>query len=221
MAYLIEPSLTKGRETMRIKKSPIEYLVLLSIKYRVDADDFFQALASAVENNRSNCGCLSIECRRRLKENVVLLITKEAKVVAQFTISTEFLQNRKNLINDIRNASMLCKRLIKRDRSSRSVQVKDLRVGMKNVDLKAEVVEIAEPTFVVTRFGNYASVANALISDETGKIKLCLWNEQINSISVGDNILIENAKIYAFRGEKQVRVGKNGVLRTYRNVIAS
>jgi replication factor A1 len=206
---------------MRSKKSPIEYLALLSVKYRVDADDFFQALASAVENHRSDCGCLSFECRRKQKESAVLLITKESKVVAQFTLSTGFLQSRKNSINDIRNANMLCRRLIKKDRSSRSVQVKDLRVGMKNVDLKAEVVEIAEPTFVVTRFGNYASVANALISDETGKIKLCLWNEQINSISVGDSIQIENARIYAFRGERQVRVGKNGALRTYRNVIAS
>jgi replication factor A1 len=87
--------------------------------------------------------------------------------------------------------------------------------------LKAEVVEIAEPKFVVTRFGNHASVANALISDKTGRIKLCLWNEQINSVSVGDNIEIENAKIYAFKGERQVRVGKKGVLHTYRNIIAS
>jgi replication factor A1 len=206
---------------MRNKASPIEYLALLSVKYRVDADKFFQGMLSAVENHRSDCGCLSIECRRKQKESVVLLITKESKVVAQFAISTEFLQRRNNPINDIRNANMLCRRLIKRDRSSLLVQVKDLRIGMKNVNLKAEVVEIAEPTFVVTRFGNYASVANALISDETGKIKLCLWNEQINSISVGDNIQIENAKIYAFRGERQVRVGKNGTLRTYRNVIAS
>lgn len=205
---------------MRNKASPIEYLALLSVKYRVDADKFFQAMLSAMENHRSDCGCLSIECRRKQKESIVLLITKESKVVAQFKISTEFLQKR-NPINDIRNANMLCRRLIKKDKSPHSVQVKDLRIGMKNVNLKAEVVEIAEPTSVVTRFGNYASVANALISDETGKIKLCLWNEQINSISVGDNIQIENAKIYAFRGEKQVRVGKNGTLHTYRNVIAS
>ena len=206
---------------MRSKKSPIEYLAFLSIKYRVDADKFFQATLSAVENHRSNCGCLSIECRSRQKENVVLLITRGEKVVAQFTIPTEFLQTRNNPIDDIRNTNMLFRRLIKKDRSSHSVQVKDLRIGMKNVNLKAEVVEIAEPTLVVTRFGNYASVANALISDETGKIKLCLWNEQISSISVGDNIQIENARIYAFRGERQVRVGKNGALRTYRNLVAN
>lgn len=92
---------------------------------------------------------------------------------------------------------------------------------MKSVDLKAEVVEIAEPIFVVTRFGNSASVANALISDETGKIKMCLWNEQIKSISEGDIIQIENATISSFRGEKQVRIRRNGLLLTHRKEISA
>lgn len=35
---------------------------------------------------------------------------------------------------------------------------------MKQVNLKAKVLEIAKPTLVFTRFGNYASVANALIA---------------------------------------------------------
>jgi replication factor A1 len=206
---------------MRNKESPVEYLAFLSIKYSVDADEFFQALVSAVGNQKSRCGCLSIECRRKQKERVVFLITKGSKVVAQFTVSTKFLQNRDNPISNIRNANILCRRPVKRHTDRHSVHVEDLRIGMRSVNLKAEVVEIAEPKFVVTRFGNYASVANALISDETGRIKLCLWNEQINSVSVGDNIQIENARIQAFRGEKQVRVGKNGVLRTFQKVIAS
>jgi len=65
---------------------------------------------------------------------------------------------------------------------------------------------------VFTRFGNYASVANALIADETGTIKLCLWNEQIKSISVGDTVQLENARVSTFRGERQLRIGKNGML---------
>ncbi len=92
---------------------------------------------------------------------------------------------------------------------------------MRNVSLKAEVQEIGEKTLVVTRFGNYATVANAVISDATGKIKLCLWNEQINSISVGDNVEIENATMSTFKGERQLRIGKKGILRTAGDVVAS
>jgi len=80
---------------------------------------------------------------------------------------------------------------------------------------------VSDTSFVVTRFGNYASVANALISDETGKIKLCLWNEQIKSVAVGDTVQVENARISAFKGEKQLRVGKNGNLHASHNVVAT
>jgi ssDNA-binding replication factor A large subunit len=39
-----------------------------------------------------------------------------------------------------------------------------------------------------------------------------LWNEQINFISVGDTIQIENAQASKFRGERQLRIGKKGTL---------
>lgn len=204
---------------MRNKVSPYEYLAFLSLKYEVDADTFFQALVSAGKNRISACGGLSIECRCKQKESAVFLITKGSKVVAQFPISTEFLLMRDNPIKDARETGVFRRHLIKKDRGSQLLQIRELRIGMKRVNLKAEVVEIAEPTFVVTRFGNCASVANALISDETGKIKLCLWNEQINSISVGDTVQVENARISAFRGERQLRLGKNGGLHICRKVI--
>ncbi len=206
---------------MRNRTLPSEYLALLSIKYEVDADKFFNALISARNNRKSTCGNLSIECRDKQKNRIVLLITKGPKVVAQFPIAEEFLLEQNNPIKDARKADVLCRHQIKKDRRQKLFQIKDLRIGMKSVDLKAEVLEITEPTFVVTRFGNYASVANALISDKTGKIKLCLWNEQINFISVGDWIQIENARISVFKGERQLRVGKNGALRVIRDVVAT
>jgi replication factor A1 len=91
---------------------------------------------------------------------------------------------------------------------------------MKQVNLKAKVLEITKPTTVFTRFGTYAKVANALVSDETGTIKLCLWNDQINLISVGDVLQIENANVAKFRGERQLRIGKHGALRNVKNAIS-
>jgi replication factor A1 len=55
-------------------------------------------------------------------------------------------------------------------------------------------------------------VVNALIGDETGNIKLCLWEGQINSVALSDEIEIRNAQVCLFRGEKQLRLGKNGGL---------
>jgi replication factor A1 len=198
---------------MRSKASPSEYLAFLSIKYEVDPDRLFYAITSASEKGKSTCGNLSIECRGKQKNNIILLITKGEKVVAQFPIPEEFVLEKNNPIKEIRKTNLFHRYSIIKDSKPHSFPIGDLRMGMKKVNVKAKVLEIAKPTFVFTRFGNYASVANALIADETGTIKLCLWNEQIDSISIGDTVQIENASTSTFRGERQLRIGRKGILR--------
>jgi replication factor A1 len=198
---------------MRSKLDPSEYLALLTVKYDLDVDSFFNALISAEKNQKSECGSLSIRCRTKQNNNVFFLITQNSKVVAQFKIPEELLSKPKNPIKEARNIYLNDKYPVKKDAEPQSFQIKDLRVGMKKVNLKAQIVEISKPKFVVTKFGNHASVANALVTDGTGKIKLCLWNDQIESVSAGDTVQIENARISAFRNERQMRIGKNGILR--------
>jgi replication factor A1 len=198
---------------MRSKVSPSEYLAFLSLKYEVDPDRLFHAIISASEKGKSTCGSLLVECRGKQKNKIILLITKGAKVVAQFPIPREFVLEKNNPIKDIRKTNLFCRYPFIKDGKPHSFQIGALKVGMKKVNVKAKVLEIAKPTLVFTRFGNYASVANALIADETGTIKLCLWNEQIDSISIGDTVQIENANTSAFRGEKQLRIGRKGTLR--------
>ncbi len=197
---------------MRNKVSVGEYLAFLSIKYEVDPDKLFYALISAWENQKSTCGNLSIRCREKTRDKSVFLITTDSKVVAQFPIPKNFLLEQNNPIKNLIKTDMLRRHLIERNKGSHSLHIRDLRAGMKQINLRAKVLEIPRPTSVFTRFGNYASVANALIADETGTIKLCLWNEQISSISVGDTVQIENARVSMFRGERQLRIGKNGKL---------
>jgi len=50
------------------------------------------------------------------------------------------------------------------------------------------------------------------ITDETGIIQLPLWNKQIDTVSVGDLIQVENARVVTFRGERQLKVGRSGQL---------
>jgi replication factor A1 len=192
--------------------SPGEYLAFLSVKYEVNPDDFFYALISAEENQKSKCENLSIECRGKTQEKVIFLILKDSKVVAQFPVLREFLLEQSNPIKNFMKTDMTRRYLIKKNRGLHSLLIRDLRIGMKHINLRAKVLEIPRPRLVVTRFGNCASVVNALIADETGTIKLCLWNEQINSVSNGDTIQIENARTSTFRGEKQLSIGKTGTL---------
>jgi len=93
------------------------------------------------------------------------------------------------------------------------LKIKDLRNGMKRVSVEAKVVEKSDPREVMARFKDETyKVATAIVADETGTIKLTLWNEQINKVNVDDTVKVENGYITSFRGEIQLNVGRYGTL---------
>jgi replication factor A1 len=197
---------------MRQKRSIGEYLAFLSVKYNVNPEKFLYALRSAEEHKKSRCAKLSIQCRGKTKNKFIFLIKRESEVIAQFPIVEEFLLNRNNQLRNFMETDKIRSYLAKKARIATVSSIKDLRTGMNHVNLKAKILEVAAPKHVVTRYGNHASVAKALIADETGTIKLCLWNGQIATVSAGDTVQIENAQVSAFRGERQMSLGKTGTL---------
>jgi len=196
---------------LRHKRSIGEYLAFLSVKYEVNPEKFLHALRSAQEH-KAQCDNLSIQCRGKIKNKITFLIKREFEVVAQFPIDKEFLLNKNNPLRNFMETDRIRRHLAKKARTATANSIKDLRTGMTHVNLKAKILEVAEPKHVVTRYGNHASVAKALIADETGTIKLCLWNGQIAAVSAGDTAQIENAQVSAFRGERQLSIGKTGTL---------
>jgi len=197
---------------MKRKKSSGEYLAFLSAKYEVDPDTFFCALLSAGENRKSKCGNLSIECRGKIKDRIIFLITNDSQVVAQLSVSENFLTTEGNPLRNFMGTDMIRKHAAKKIKSPASYSIQNLRAGMTHVNLKAKVLEVTKPKQVFTRYGNYASLAKAVISDETGKIKLCLWNNQIDAVSAGATVQIENARTSMFKGERQLSLGKTGTV---------
>jgi replication factor A1 len=197
---------------LRQKRSVGEYLAFLSIKYEVNPEKFLHALRSAKEHKKSRCDKLSIQSRGRIKNKVIFLIMRDSEVIAQFPMDEEFLLNRSNQLRNFMETDRIRRYLAKKARTATANSIKDLRTGMSHINLKAKILEVAEPKHVVTRYGNHASVAKALIADETGTIKLCLWNGQIATVSAGDTVQIENAQVSAFRGERQMSIGKTGTL---------
>jgi ssDNA-binding replication factor A large subunit len=140
------------------------------------------------------------------------LITDDSEVVAQLSVSEKLLTKEGNPLRNFMQTDMVRKHIAKKTKTPVSYSIRDLRTGMNHVNLKAKVLEVTKPRQVFTRYGNYASLAKAVIADGTGKIKLCLWNDQIDSISAGDTVQIENARTSTFRGERQLSLGKNGTL---------
>ncbi len=84
---------------------------------------------------------------------------------------------------------------------------------MKRVEVEADVVDKGSTRQVQSRMsGETFNVADAVVQDETGNVKLTLWNEQIDQVNVGDRIKIENGYVTSFKSEIQLNVGKYGKL---------
>jgi len=93
------------------------------------------------------------------------------------------------------------------------VKIAELRDGLRRIDVEAQVIEVSEPREVSSKFtGETYKVAEATIKDDSGTIKLVLWNEQIGQVKVNDTVKIENGYIKSFRGEIQLNVGRYGKL---------
>jgi len=89
--------------------------------------------------------------------------------------------------------------------------IKDLQAKQGNVDVVAEVVDISPPR-EFQKFGKPGRVANVTIKDETGEIKLTLWNDEVDKIKKGQKIHIENGYVNEWQGEKQLTTGRFGKL---------
>ena len=92
------------------------------------------------------------------------------------------------------------------------MNIGDLKTGMRNVNVMGKIETLREARTVNLRSGGTAQVADAILSDETGTIKLSLWDDQIQMVGEGDEVSIENGYTQSFRGENSLNIGRYGKL---------
>ncbi|MBI2652150.1 hypothetical protein HYX00_01680 [Candidatus Woesearchaeota archaeon] len=91
------------------------------------------------------------------------------------------------------------------------MQIKDLKPKQGNVDIIIDVVDLGIPR-EFQKFGKPGKVATAIAKDETGDIKLTLWNEDIERINAGDKVHLTNGYVNEWQGEMQLTTGRMGKL---------
>ncbi len=91
------------------------------------------------------------------------------------------------------------------------MQIKDLKPKQGNVDVTVDVIDVSDPR-EFQKFGKPGKVATAIAKDETGDIKLTLWNEDIERVKAGDKIHIVNGYVSEWQGEMQLTTGRLGKL---------
>ena len=186
----------------------LEYLARIALKYKIDSSEFFNQIVEAWDHEESERQQMTVECRKKTEDLAIFLFTRSQEVVAQFPIPTGILRGTNQLEDYVREISAV------ETFEVANPKIEDLKAGMRNINLSARVLEIPEPSRVYTRYGTEAYISNALIGDETGTIRMSLWNRQIHKVTEGDEVNVENGSVASFRGELQLRIGKSGTLST-------
>lgn len=91
------------------------------------------------------------------------------------------------------------------------MKIRDLKNGTRRANVEGKIIEKSDTREIKSRYRDATyRVANAILVDETGRINLTLWNEQIDRVNVGDKVKVENGYVTSFRGELMLNVGKYG-----------
>ena len=87
--------------------------------------------------------------------------------------------------------------------------ISELSAGQGNVNVEGTIGEVGEVKNF-NKFGRELRVANAILKDDSGTIKLTLWNDEATKFKEGDKVKIENGYVNEFQGEPQLTAGKFG-----------
>ncbi|RLE66550.1 MAG: hypothetical protein DRJ47_02240 [Thermoprotei archaeon] len=93
------------------------------------------------------------------------------------------------------------------------MKIRELNLDSRNFDVRVKVLEIGTERIVVTRRdGAEHRVAEALVGDETGVIKMTLWDENIDTLRdlEGSTVVIKNGYVNVFRNSLRLNIGRYG-----------
>ncbi|MFP3259564.1 MAG: OB-fold nucleic acid binding domain-containing protein [Sulfolobus sp.] len=85
-------------------------------------------------------------------------------------------------------------------------KIGNLKPGMESVNVTVRVIEASEPKVIQTKNGT-RTISEAIVGDETGRVKLTLWGNLAGTVKPGSVIKIDNAWTTAYKGKVQLNAG--------------
>jgi replication factor A1 len=197
----------KGGRKSKSNKDALHSIALIAQKYELDPGVLLDAFKRAWINGKSQCGVLKIESREADQNTFTFLVTLNDEVICQFLIDTNILEKTELFKSSIPVVSVPILR-----KHSGQRRIGELRAKMRGVSVTARVLEVPPKELVYSRYGGKSYVSNILLADETGTIRLSLWNRKIDDVAVGDTVKIEKATVVTFHGKLQLRIGRGGTM---------
>jgi replication factor A1 len=193
------------------------YLIGVSKKYGLHTRRFLMCFPHAWTHEKSSHNGISIQLRQKTKNNCVFLVTQDQELIAQLHLSQKLLKH----LPEMDPASFPSIESTPASRmetlETSDLEIKDIDAKVRSVNLKAKVVEKSIPKYVFSRFGDALTLSTATISDGTGSMRMPLWNAEIDRVSIGDTVQINDGRVRTFRGELQVSLGRKGRLQVVEN----
>lgn len=190
------------------------YLLQLARKYNLTTPVLYSAMSSAREDGRGRCGKFSIKLRDRGETSSTYMFSFDDKPLAQAKIQNDSVHKLKRLPEEFSGFDQEENGRATQKNAHGVMPIRDLRFGARGVSFKAQVVKKSVVRAVTSKDGNPLLVCSVTLSDGTGEIPIAVWNNQIATISEGDLVQVQDARVGSFRGEKQLSLNrKTGALR--------
>jgi len=90
------------------------------------------------------------------------------------------------------------------------MKISELKVGAVNGEVEGEIIDLEDVREVMNKYGIKMKVAGGTLKDDSGEVKLTLWNDDAGKFKVGDKVKITNGWVSEFKGTKQFSSGRNG-----------
>jgi hypothetical protein len=178
----------KGSNELRVRDS----ILRLATRYQLDPNELLDAFIDAWKHGVTQQTGYTIACRHSNTQSGMFQITHD-HVISQFPIDLTVLTRPDSFRHYFHEFKL---EPIKAP-SHVYLTIDELQFRMQHVNLKAKVVEKPGKR-----------------QDDTGSIRLSLWNHQIDTVNVGDTIDIRGGHVAQYAGNPQLRLGKKGTLST-------
>jgi len=193
------------------------YLSKIINKYDLSPEKIVDYLNKAKQNGHLSQGKFELKVREKSDDFTTFTLIFDGNIVSQFRLENKLMDYPESSKHKLKELLLRMPPRKERQKTS-DYKIDELRRGLKSINLKAKVVEKSPTKEVYSRSGRKLRLSTARVSDDTGEIKLTLWNDQINLVTEGDSIRILNANVKSFRGEKMLNLSsRTGRIEIIRN----
>jgi replication factor A1 len=147
-----------------------------------------------------------------------LVKTGEIEIGQNYQIAGYVKEGYSGVEVNIGNNGVFCETDEKVEAHIDSKQIKDIQNGMGDINIRARIIDISDIRTFNKKDGGTGKVANIQIGDETGKIRVTLWDEMADltkELEIDDSVEIINgyARENNFNQQVEMQVGNRSVIK--------